>query len=221
MVRSPNQETPILKKRKSFPLKFKQKALIELEKNKNNVQNTAERLGISRQCLMNWRNQKVKIIESKNKTVRQRLPPTTNKALNPDMENTLDQWLKENRERCICISGFAIKVKAIEIMKVQNTVNNSPFRASDGWLSNFLRRKNLTLRRITTTGRDLPHNSQAVIKEFIDNCNNLFTNVNRAQIVNMDEIGVYLDIPSNYTYDYRGNFKILKLNNFCLISLKI
>ncbi|RNA08703.1 fukutin isoform X4, partial [Brachionus plicatilis] len=60
------------------------------------------------------------------------------------------------------------------------------------------------LRRITTTGRDLPHNSQAVIKEFIDNCNDLFTNVNRAQIVNMDEIGVYLDIPSNYTYDYRG-----------------
>jgi hypothetical protein len=202
-----NQTTPLIKKRRSYSLKFKLSALNELEKNNNNFQNTAERLGISRQCLMNWNEQKEKINESNYKTIRQRLPISVNKALFPDMENTLDKWIKDNRDKGVCISGFSIKVKAIEIMRGENPdVNSSPFMASDGWFSNFLKRKNLSLRRITTTGRSLPQNALNTIKEFIDNCANLFTNINRAQIINMDEIGVYIDYPSNYTYDHRGIF---------------
>lgn len=153
---------------------------------------------------MNWARQRTNIQEANFKTSRKRVPTTTKRALYPEMEKALLEWIKDNRERGVCISGFAIKVKAFEIMRENSDNNNSPFRASDGWLSNFLKRKNLTLRRISSTGRDLAQNTRAVLKEFFDNCKNLFTNVNRAQIINMDEIGVYLDCPSNYTYDSRG-----------------
>jgi hypothetical protein len=46
------ETTPVLKKRKGYSLRFKQKALLELANNNNNYQNTAQRLNIPRQCLM-------------------------------------------------------------------------------------------------------------------------------------------------------------------------
>jgi hypothetical protein len=125
------------------------------------------------------------------------------------MEQSLNQWIREERAKGVCISGFLIKVKAVEIMRTQ--ISTSPFKASDGWLANFLKRKNFALRRITTTGRDLPSDCISVIQKFIDDCTNKFTNFNRAQIINMDEIAVFLDHPSNYSYEYKGILSI-KLN---------
>ena len=208
MLNSKNQENSI-KKRNSYSLKFKQKALVALAKNNNNYQNTAKRLGISRQSLMKWAKQKNKILNTNFKNIRRRVQTSANRAFYPTMENSLNEWIKDSRARGVCISGFSLKVKAIEIMREDETQTNMPqFKASDGWLFNFLRRKKLTLRRITTTGRDLPTNSANIIRNFIDDCSNRFTNINRAQIINMDEIAVYIDYPSNYTYDYKGKFFI-------------
>jgi len=205
------QTTPVLKKRKGYSLKFKQKELVELANNNRNFQNTSQRLDIPRQYLMRWFKQKDQIEESRNKIARQRLTNGTSRAFYPEMEQSLEQWIREERAKGVCISGFMIKVKAVEILRKQISGSTSPFKASDGWLANFLKRKNLTLRRITTTGRDLPEDSVAVIQKFIDNCTNKFTNFNRAQIINMDEIAVFLDHPSNYSYDYKGKLS-LKLN---------
>ena len=52
---------------------------------------------------------------------------------------------------------------------------NSKFTASDGWLFNFSKLKILTLRRITKTDRELPINTGGIIKEFLDNCSNLYS----------------------------------------------
>jgi len=198
------QATPVLKKRKGYSLKFKEKALLELAKNNNNCQNTAQRLNIPRQCLMRWYKQKDKIGEARNKIVRQRLRNGPSRAFHPEMEQTLEQWIKDERAKGVCISGFVIKVKAVELIRTPNYATTSPFKASDGWLANFLRRKNFTLRRITTTGRDLAPDSISDMRKFIENCTNRLTNLNRAQIINMDEIAVFLDHPSNYSYDYKG-----------------
>jgi hypothetical protein len=42
-----------------------------------------------------------------------------------------------------------------------------PFTASKGWLANFLKRKNLVLRRITAKGRDLPKKFRALSLEYL------------------------------------------------------
>ncbi len=52
------------------------------------------------------------------------------------------------------MSGFTLKVKALQILR-ELVQYSGAFSASDGWLRGFLRRQNFTLRRITTTGRDL------------------------------------------------------------------
>jgi hypothetical protein len=54
-------------------------------------------------------------------------------------------------------------------------LESSEFKASGGWLRNFLKRKNLVLRRITTTGRDLPTNTLQTVKEFINKYSELNT----------------------------------------------
>jgi hypothetical protein len=77
------------------------------------------------------------------------------------MEDKLDEWTKKLREAGCCISGFTtkltftLKVKSIQILREMDKFDGM-FCASDGWLQGFLRRKNYSLRRITTTGRDLP-----------------------------------------------------------------
>jgi hypothetical protein len=53
--------------------------------------------------------------------------------------------------------------KAIELYpqlytNVSETVNE--FKASNGWLPNFGKRRNLVLRRITTKGREAPKNAR-------------------------------------------------------------
>ena len=70
---------------------------------------------------------------------------------------------------------------------------------------NFLRRKGIVLRKITSTGRDLPANSPVVIKGFFKNCDKIIEDgYTNDQIINMDETSIYLDFPSNYTYERKG-----------------
>jgi hypothetical protein len=68
-------------------------------------------------------------------------------------------WVRILQERAlgVCISGFVIRVKAFEIERAICNQMNKPclFKASNGWMGNFLRRNRFVLRRITTTGRDL------------------------------------------------------------------
>jgi len=86
----------------------------------------------------------------------------------------------------------------------------SSFRCSDGWLNRFFKRNKLSLRRITTSGRDLPSDSEELIKSFIDGCcfQILRNNIASNKIVNMDEASIYLDSFSEYTYDERGKRRV-------------
>ena len=81
-----------------------------------------------------------------------------------------------------------------------------PFTASKGWLANFLKRKNLVLRRITAKGRDLPKNFRALSLEYFSRNNSIFkkANYDRNLLMNMDETSVYVDFPSAYTYEECG-----------------
>ncbi len=108
-----------------------------------------------------------------------------------------------------CLSGFAIKQKAIELYKTLYEKTNESlceFKGSTGWFINFCNRKDLVLRRITTKGRELPKNTLTIIRQFFEECQNIIIkpNLTNEFIINMDETSIYLDFPTNYTYDSRG-----------------
>jgi len=81
-----------------------------------------------------------------------------------------------------------------------------------------LKRKNLVLRRITTTGRDLPTNTLETVKTFINKYHGLNSENPYRFYINGDETAIYLDAPSNYTYAEIGNyFLFLYLINILII----
>ena len=89
------------------------------------------------------------------------------------MKIKLKDAIVQERALGVCISGFVIRVKALEIERAFCNQMNKPFlfKASNCWLANFLRRNRFVLRRITTTGRDLPENAIDTLLAFIVNLN--------------------------------------------------
>jgi len=72
------------------------------------------------------------------------------------------------------------------------------FTGTNGWLVNFLSRHNLTLRRITSSGRALPKNSQEIIQKHLKKMAQFATEYRKSSILNMDETNIQLDYPCKY-----------------------
>jgi hypothetical protein len=108
------------------------------------------------------------------------------------MENRLHAWIKSVRENGGCLDGRAIQAKALSFMKEDDRA----FTASRGWLMRFLHRKKLSLRRVTTKGRQPPKDLQKVVRNFIDDAESELRNVDRSGVFNMDETSIYFDFPS-------------------------
>ncbi len=102
------------------------------------------------------------------------------------------------KEKGHLLSSFSIKVKEVKLEREICKQNQTTFKfyASDGWLRNYLRRKGYTLRRITTTGRELPADCLEKVAEFLNECERLIVGLN--SIINMEKTGIYLDSASNF-----------------------
>lgn len=67
-----------------------------------------------------------------------------------------------------------------------------------------MRRHNLTFRRVTTLGRDLPKNARDLALEFIQTAQAVTSRVDLSEIYAMDETGIEVDSPSEQTYEQAG-----------------
>ena len=112
-------------------------------------------------------------------------------------------WFNELRLAKIPVSGLSIKNEMRITVQANHLVLKKKFTASDGWLHNFLKRRRLTRRRITTSGRPLPDDSLEIIDNYLDDLNNLIEDYrfHPFEILAMDETTVYMDAPGSYTYE--------------------
>ncbi len=69
--------------------------------------------------------------------------------MNEDMEDAVFQWICDMRERNLHVSHRMIKDKA-------RTNKVDSFKASTGWLTLFMKHKNLSFRRKTTVSQSVP-----------------------------------------------------------------
>ena len=54
----------------------------------------------------------------------------------------------------------------------------------------------------------MPKDCIETINEFLNTCSMKFKDVDLVQLINMDETSIYVDSPSNYTYDKKGKNRI-------------
>ena len=58
------------------------------------------------------------------------------------------------------------------------------------------------------TGRELPKDCINSLEEWLDECEKLFTGIDLAKIVNMDETSIFLDFPGKYSYAKKGSRRV-------------
>lgn len=91
------------------------------------------------------------------------------------------------------MSGRMVRLRAQEL------IMDESFKASNGWLAIFLARRHPSIRRVTTTGRDLPESCKEIVQTFLDHAQKIISEDFRyKEILNMDETSIYLDAPRNY-----------------------
>ena len=178
------------------------KANMNSKTNNPNYSKVKSLIGVDRKTLASWWQKREEIEKQTLKRGGCNIKSPKFRGKYPEMEDILDEWAKGLRDAGCCVSGFYFKVKALQFFR-ENLNVIAEFTASDGWLRGFLFRKNYSLRRITTTGRDLPTNCLETINNFHKECAVYF--IDDAEfdpngLVKMDETSVYIDKPSNYTY---------------------
>lgn len=205
--------------RRRISLELKNKIIAQHEQANSNglfqsIAQTSRETGFDRRQISRWLKQKDQIKDNRYQRCSFKVKSPEEKCFFPEMENKLHEWLvSKRRNENACISGLVIQQKAIEIFKevyAGKSQGQIDFKASDGWKYNFLSRKNLVLRRITTTGRDLPRDALNTIRTFMNHCQVMrdMSNYSREIVLNADETTIYLDSPSNYTYDEKGQRRV-------------
>ena len=192
--------------RRKYEIGYKLRA-IERAENGGNRQ-TAKALGIGEKRLRDWRKQKDSLTENVDASVRNkkrnRLPGSGRHASYPDEEETLTQWILNQREQHLRVTRNDIANYA------RTLITDEFFQASRGWVDNFLNRQHFSLRRVTTVGQRLPDYLYPKLLSFIQfNSTQLHTyHIALSSIGNMDETAIWSDMPQRTTIAPTGTKSI-------------
>lgn len=147
----------------SYDADFKREAVAFTKKVNNNRQ-AALKFGVDEKRIREWKLQEKALSEDRN-SKRKRLIGGGRKPLSQEIEEKLLAIIMEMRGEKKRVTRRFIKTKAIELWSEDES--RGVFLASPGWISNFLRRQNLTLRRVTTTGQKVPADCVQKIASFV------------------------------------------------------
>jgi hypothetical protein len=90
------------------------------------------------------------------------------KGLFPDVEEEVYKWFVDLRSNDIVVTSLGLKNKMANIMRISHPEEEIVWKSSYGWLRNFMKRFDLSFRRITKSGREFPKNCFQVIKDFLE-----------------------------------------------------
>ncbi len=178
--------------RASYDTAFKLKVVEHALKNGSN-RATAEHFGINEKQVRTWKKQKDQLSVAPRKA--KQLPGGGRKVKDPQMDESLIAWVKEQRKDGIAISGTMLKMQA------KRKAEDHDFSASEGWLRSFKRRHSLSTRASTSIGQKLPADHEEKLLSFQRYIIQLRKKYEYplSRIYNMDETPVRFDMPPNRT----------------------
>lgn len=118
----------------------------------------------------------------------------------PQVEIKLVDWVKERRQ-----AGLGISYRDIRT-EVKHVGRPSSFTVSAGWISNFLKRNNLSVRRRTGIAQKLPPDYEEKLLSFQKYVINLRKEhwYDLRHIGNADQTPLCFDLPYRYTINEKG-----------------
>ena len=107
----------------------------------------------------------------------------------PLLEDAIIYYLKEERTKRHSITGPQLRRKALALSKNLYPGSTEKFTASYVWFRRMIRRNNISFRRVTSVGQEIPEDAPERCDSFLDELKSL----NSVEIImNMDEM-LYID----------------------------
>jgi len=190
------------RKRNAYDTAFKL-TVIEYAESHNNC--AAQRqFGITEKMVRDWRKKKTELIATKNSAKKIRHNP----AHFSELEDELCTWTTERRQEGCIVTRLNIRMRALQMAKDDKYLTTCEnFKASQGWCSRFMKRKNLVLCQRTHIAQKLPADLDKKVESF-----HKFVINERKEydyplisIGNMDETPMTFDAPGNRTIDVKGS----------------
>ena len=189
-------------RRSSYTHEFKLMVIASAERVGN--REAARQHGCSEKGVRDWRRMEASIRAAP----RQHRAVSSRGAQWPAIDDAVSNYIDSRRQNGLGVSRALIRLEAL---KTAEKLNITPFKASDGWCTRFLRRNNYSLRRPTKIaqklGKDYANKltkfQRFVIKKRQQN------NYQLQCIGNMDETPVYMDMLPHSTYNKKGEKTVL------------
>ena len=153
----------------------------------------------------------MQLAASKKGKQRSKLSRGGRKPLSLKLEETLIQWIDSRRAIGLRVSCKLIMKKAeitYRSIKAGNNEDFEEFKASRGWLTRFMKRNGLSLRRKTSVAQQDPERLVAKLVAYIVQVRRMQKNYNPSDIIAMDETPVWCDMISETTIDKTGKKSI-------------
>ena len=153
-------------KRKSYDLKFKQSVIKYAVENSN--REAGRKFSIDENMVRRWRKKSSEISDkSSSQSKKRRLSGGGRKPLLGNLEEELVEKIIDESEKH---HHVPLKLITVWAQQLATEHNLHEFRASRGWLFNFMQRSNLSIIRRTTTGQTMPKDGSAKIVNFVKFC---------------------------------------------------
>lgn len=156
---------------------------------------------VSETSVREWKAQEkvLKILPSNQRARRGRKP------LYEELEEELFKAIINARKSQYRVSTTMIKLEAKKIFKNLYPDSKTIFKASNHWCLNFMKRKDLRMRAVTSVGQHLPVDWMIKLDEFQNFIIRNSQNIKAGDIGNVDEVPVSFDMPSRFTVDQKGS----------------
>ncbi len=189
------------KRHMSYTASFKLQVVARAEDIGNRA--AAREFGVDERCIRRWRSEKASL-ENMPKAKRAK---RSGIAHWPELEDVLEKWILEEREKGLPVSTVKIRLQARKISANMGILN---FNGNPNWCHRFMARKNLSVRNKTTIGQKLPDDWKEKKESFLQFVKDLIDKkgVKESQIINMDEVPLTFDCPPNRTVNKTGEKSI-------------
>ena len=194
-------------KLRNYSLRYKRRVLLKYDEFRQNKYKTAKFFSISRVNVIRWTNNRESIFATSKTTdfsTLRIIKPNLTRCKNPQGEKRLYDWFCGLRENRVGVSRLALLDRMHKDQ--QENIPETPVKIGYSWLNRFMRRYDLSLRRISGSGRAFPANTKEIIEAYLEELYGFITKhkYNKNQIFNFDETCIYMDMPSKYTVSHVG-----------------
>lgn len=175
----------------------KYEAIMAVEKGEKSKSQIARDFGVPANTLSTWLKNKENIIEAYQQFNPKRKNTRTGSF--HEVEAATLKWFKAARDQNIPISGPMLVTKAEEFA---GKLDQTDFKASNGWLENFKSRQGITFKRVCGEEKsvDTQSDEMTVWKEKL---NSLLTHYAPQDIFNADETGIFFRMLPDKTLEFK------------------